>query len=163
MANNSLLLKLSKSKLALILILIVLISSIIASNLLNNYLISEFLPDYYLEAIELDEKPTKFVPYSQIDAYNIQTIFNANIRIETSFVVFLEINELMVKNYRTSNVQYGDSYYRLQFTPVLDDNDRVDFVPLIFLSYVIYTIFLISGVLIVVILIVKIRLYFIKR
>ena len=161
MKNKPFLYKLSKNKYAIILLLTVLILSIIASNLLNNYLISEFLPDYYLEAIELDEKPTKFVPYSQIDAYNIQTIFNANIRVETSFVVFLEINELMVKNYRTSNVQYGDSYYRLQFTPVLDDTDRVDSVPFFFLSYVIYTIFLISGILIVVIFIVKIRLYFI--
>jgi hypothetical protein len=152
---------LSKSKLAFILILIVLISSIIANGLLSNYLVSEFTPDYNIEAFELDEKPFEVIPYIILEPYGIQAIFNENSSVKISLVVFLEINEL-IKIYDTHNVQYGSNYYRLNFNFV-GETDRVASWSFLLLPYFIFIISLISGVLIVVILIVKIRLYFMKR
>jgi hypothetical protein len=54
--NNSFFLKLSKSKLALIIIVAVILSSSYASNYVNNYIFLEFGPDYIVEAIMLDKK-----------------------------------------------------------------------------------------------------------
>jgi hypothetical protein len=162
--NNSFFVKLAKNKFALILLVIVLISSIIANGLVTNYILSEFAPSHNIEAIELDDKPTEFIPYIFLEPYGIQEVFDENSSLKISYVVFLEINKL-IKNYDTRNVQFGSNYYRLYFSFVDETEGVAPETPWSFLllPYVTFFIFLISGILIVIILIEKIGSYFVKR
>ena len=159
--SNSFYQKLSKNKSAFIFLVIVLISSLIANGLLNNYLVSEFIPDHNIEAIELDEKPTKFFPYIMLDPYGIKAIFNENSSVKISFIFFVEIDEL-IKSYDTRNVQYGDNYYRLHFDFVGDTGDTEIGVPfsIFLLSTVSALIFLISAILIIIIVFISIKKIF---
>ena len=151
MESNSFIFKFSKSKLALIFIIIVFISSIIA----GNYLFSEYVPTYYLEATELDEKPEKYFPFSNLDSHGIQTIFNSNIGAEVGLEAFLEIDELM-SEYKTINVEYANNYYELQFVAI----DRFPPYPILWLCAFS---FFISSALIIATLIIKFKIYFSKE
>jgi len=113
--NNSFILKLTKSKSAFIIIIIVIISSSLVSNYINNYFFWEFGPDWIVKAIELDQKPIEFIPFSKLDSYDIQTIFNSSTGVQISFKVHNEIRNLL-SNHETYNVEYGNDYYILQFT-----------------------------------------------
>lgn len=157
MENSSFLLRLSKSKFALIIIVIVIISSGVASNYVNNYIFFELGPDRVVEAIRLDGKPREFIPFSKLDSYNIQTIFNSSTGVEISSKVYYEIWEL-IRSYDTQNVEYGDDYYRLQFNFVGDTDEVQHSVPLalIILSSVIFLILAIAGILLFTIVLINI-------
>jgi len=154
--NNSFFLKFSKSKLALIIIVAVLLSSSYASNYVNNYIFLEFGPDYIVKAIMLDEKPKEFIPFSRLEAYGIQNVFNSSTGVVISFKVFWEINEL-ISSYDTSNVEYGINYYRLRFDFVGDTDVVQSNIPisLIVLSYAISSIWLIAVILLLIIVIIN--------
>ena len=77
MENNSFLMKLTKSKIAFIVIIIAIIVSSITSNYLNNIILQEIAPEFVVKAIMLDEKPTEFILFNILDSYGIQSIFNS--------------------------------------------------------------------------------------
>ena len=153
---------------AIVIIVIVLISSIFANNYLSNYFVSEeFYTDFYVEAIELAEDPVLYFPYSELDPYGIQTIFNENISLELSHEIFFEISRMM-RDYPNDALEYDNQYYKLHLYFVVDsdrvDSDRVDpSGPFLFiLTYVLYFVSSLSVLLIVAILIVKIGVCFKK-
>ena len=163
---------------AIVIIVIVLISSIFANNYLSNYFVSEeFYTDFYVEAIELAEDPVLYFPYSELDPYGIQTIFNENISLELSHEIFFEISRMM-RDYPNDALEYDNQYYKLHLYFVVDsdrvdsdrvDSDRVDSDrvdpsgPFLFiLTYVLYFVSSLSVLLIVAILIVKIGVCFKK-
>ena len=148
---------------AIVIIVIVLISSIFANNYLSNYFVSEeFYTDFYVEAIELAEDPVLYFPYSELDPYGIQTIFNENISLELSHEIFFEISRMM-RDYPNDALEYDNQYYKLHLYFVVDP-DRVDpSGPFLFiLTYVLYFVSSLSVLLIVAILIVKIGVCFKK-
>ena len=142
--SNSFYQKLSKNQLAQILFVFILISSIIAGIVLNNYLFSEFYPEYLVEAIELDEKPTEYIPYIMLEPYGIQSIFTSNISLKISYNVFIGINNLM-ENYPNDVVEYDNQYYRLRYDfEVVYTNQNEPFgFALILVSYAIGILFII--------------------
>ena len=119
--RNSFFLKLSKSKLAFILIVIVFISSIIV----NNYFHSVSAPFIYIEATKLDEEPEKYFSLINPESYGIQTIFDESTNVKINFKVF---SDIMLSNqvYGTTTeendyyimiVEYDNNYYKLKFVP----------------------------------------------
>jgi len=149
--SKSFFLKLSNSKLSIIIIALVFVLSAFSIY----YLLSEFGPVYFIEATKLDEKPEKYFPFSNLDSYGIQTIFDENfIDVEIGLDVFSEILE-MQNSLGTKNVEYSNNYYEVQ----LLSGDRFPPVPYLFP----FTSLLISGILIIGIFIVKIKPYFIKK
>ena len=155
--------KLSKNKSAHILLVVILISSIIAGTILNNYIISEFYPDYHVEAIEIDEKPIEYIPYIILEPYGIQSIFTSNISLKISYNVFIGINELM-ENYPNDVVEYDNQYYKLRYDFHVDDTNRNEHFgfALILVSFVSSILFIISVLLLMLILVIKIANYFNK-
>lgn len=104
----------------------------------------------------LDEKPKEFIPFSRLEAYGIQNVFNSSTGVEISFKVFWEINEL-ISSYDTSNMEYGINYYRLHFDLVGDTDVVQSNIPisLIVLSYAISSIWLIAVILLLIIIIIN--------
>ena len=148
--GNSLFEKLSKNKFSLVLILFVFISSPFAVY----YLSSEFGPVYFVEATELDEKPERFFPFSNLDSYGIHSVFDSGSGIKINFEVFSDISEMQT-NYETKNVEYANDYYELHL--VCGDRFPPIPIPLFFFS------FIISGILIIGLFAHKFKSYSIKN
>lgn len=147
--------KLTKSKIAFIIIIMVIIASSITSNYINNIIFREFAPEFVVKAIRLDEKPTKFISFKVIDSYGIHTIFDSTTDVPISYPVYTEIRQI-INLYETYNVEYEENYYRLQFEFPDDSQDppRIS-ISIIIFSYAISIISLISTILIIIILIVN--------
>ena len=156
--NSSFLMKLCRSKLAFSVIVIAIISLYFAGTYVNNYVFSEFGPDYIIEAIELDQKPEKFIPFSQLDSYGIQPIFGSSGGVEINYKGFHQILEL-ITSYETFNVGYGNNYYRLKFDMVGDETLPLYPLPLIILSLIISVFSLILVILLLIIVTVNILKY----
>ena len=155
MENNSFLMKLTKSKIAFIIIIIVIIASSITSNYINNIIFREFGPEFVVKTIRLDEKPTEFILFNVLDSYGIQTIFDSTTGVPISYPVYTEIRQI-INLHETYNVEYESNYYRLQFEFPDDPQDppRIS-ISIIILSYLISIISLIATILIIIILIVN--------
>lgn len=155
MENNSFLMKLTKSKIAFIVIIIAIIVSSITSNYLNNIILQEIAPEFVVKAIMLDEKPTEFILFNILDSYGIQSIFNSTKGVQISFQIHNEIRQLL-SLYDTYNIEYEGNYYRLQFDISGNTGSPPSIpVPLIIFSFAISIISLIAIILIIIIIIVN--------
>ena len=147
--------KLTKNKIAFFILLILIISSSIVSNYINNIIFLEFAPEFVVEAIRLDEKPTKFIPFNRLDSYGIQTIFDLTNGVQISYQIYTEMHQL-ITIYDTYNVEYGSNYYRLQFDFLNNtEGPRSIPIPLMIISFVFSLISLIAIIMIVIIVIVN--------
>lgn len=146
MKENSFFIRLSKSIPAFILIVLVLVSSILVNQYVNNYMLSEFYPDFVLEAEELDYVPSKYVPFSALISFGIESVFSSSDEVLVSTNVFSKIGKITAE-YGTHVVKYADNYYRLSF----DIPDEVH--PGIPLQYIIlsYALSFISSIMILLI------------
>ena len=108
------------------------------------------------EAIRLDDKTTEFIPFTKLDSYNIQTIFDSNTSVQINYQKYTEINQL-IRLYDTYNVEYHSNYYRLQFDFV-DDTGGPPSIPIGFmiLSHAISIILLIATILVIIIVIINV-------
>ena len=151
MEDKSFFLKLSKSTRWFLIIVIVLISS----NLVNNYVSSEFLPDFLVTAEQWDYLPSEYVPFSVLDSFDIERVFNSSDGFLVSTNAFFEIGKITA-NYGTSIVKYNEDYYRLRFD-VPDEGVPYN-IPLqyVILSFAISLISLIMIILIMIILLINI-------
>lgn len=155
MENNSFLMKLTKSKIAFIIIIIAIIVSSITSNYLNNIILQEFAPEFFVKAIKLDEKPTEFILFNTLDSYGIKAIFNSTTGVQISFQIHNEIRQLL-SLYDTYNIEYEGNYYRLQFDISSNTGSPTSIpIPLMILSFAISIISLIATILIIIIIIVN--------
>ena len=155
MENNSLLIKLTKNKIAFVILLILIISSSIVSNYVNNIIFLEFAPKFVIKAIRLDEKPTKIIPFNRLDSYGIQTIFDSTNGVQISYQIYTEMRQL-ITIYDTDNVEYGSNYYRLKFDfPDKTEGPRSIPIPLMIISFVFSLLSLIAIIIIAIILIVN--------
>ena len=143
--------KLIKSKLSIIIIALVFVLS--AFSLL--YIFSEFGPVYFIEATKLDEEPEKYFLLNNPEFYGIQRIFNSSIGIEIDEDVISEIME-MQNNFGTKNVKYSNNYYEIQLLL----GDKFPPYPLLWLSI---TCLFVSGILMIGVLIVRIKVKWLKN
>ena len=99
--------------------------------------------------------PTESIPFSRLESYGIQTIFDSGNGAIISSKDMFEIFELM-DIYDAQIVKYNDNYYRLQFDFGGDGVSPIIPLPFIVLSWLISLIILISVLLILIIMIIKI-------
>jgi len=103
----------------------------------------------------VDYIPTESSPFSRLESYGIQTIFDSGTGAIISFKDMFEIFELM-DIYDAQFVKYNDNYYRLQFDIGGDGVSPIIPLPFIALSWLISLIIIISVLLILIIMIIKI-------
>ena len=144
--------KLSKNKFAIILLTIFLLIALILSISAIFQFLSDTGTKYFISATKLDEKPTSYFPFNELEPYNVQSIFEDNSDFEIDSKVFTDIHNL-ISTHQTENVEYTNNYYELQSMTLCVTPDFSVLLPYQTMAFV-------SGFLLVVIILIKINSYF---
>ena len=155
MKNKPFLQKLSKNKFAIILLIIFLLIAFILSIIVIVQFISDIGPKQFISATKLDEKPTSYFPFSKLEPYNIQSIFETNSSVEVDSKVFTDISNVL-NTYQSGNVEYNSNYFELNFMFLSINPDFSVLLPY-------QTVAFVSGFLLVSIFLIKINTYFNQR
>ena len=155
MINKPFLQKLSKNKFAIIFLIIFLLLALILSIIAIFQFISDTGPKYFISATKLDEKSTSYFSFSELEPYNVQSIFENNRDVEIDSEVFTDISNVIFA-YQTENVEYTNNYYELH-SMILNVTPYFS----VLLPY--QTVVFVSGFLLVLIFVVKINSYFIQK